>query len=56
MTWGDPAAAAASDGKAVFDVKEGFMGVWHLSEPGSNQPGGIQGLDRQRGARHRRPR
>jgi hypothetical protein len=42
MTWGDPGATAASDGKAVFDVKEGFMGVWHLSEPGSNQAGGYK--------------
>ncbi len=42
MTWGDPAAPAASDGAAVFDVKEGFMGVWHLSEPGSTQAGGYK--------------
>ena len=39
MTWGDPAAMDASDGKAVFDTKDGFMGVWHLSEPGSNEDG-----------------
>jgi hypothetical protein len=35
MTWGDPNAMPASNGAAVFDAKEGFMGVWHLSEPGS---------------------
>jgi hypothetical protein len=32
MYWGNPAAADASDGAAVFDSSSGFEGVWHLSE------------------------
>jgi hypothetical protein len=39
MSWGDPAAAAASDSKAVFDTADGFVGVWHLGEEGSATPG-----------------
>ncbi len=35
MTWGDANAASASDGKAVFTKDDGYLGVWHLSEPGS---------------------
>jgi Concanavalin A-like lectin/glucanases superfamily/Domain of unknown function (DUF2341) len=35
MTYGDPAAASASNGQAVFPKEEGFLGAWHLSEPGS---------------------
>ena len=42
MSWGDPAAADASDSAAVFDVKEGFGGVWHLSEPGSTTADGYK--------------
>lgn len=30
--WGNPAAPAAADGKAVFDTADGFGGVWHLAE------------------------
>ena len=35
MTWGDPNAASASNGKAVFPKEDGYLGAWHLSEPGS---------------------
>jgi len=42
MSWGDPAATSASDSKAVFDVKEGFAGVWHLNDPGSTTAGGYK--------------
>ena len=42
MTWGDPNAADASDGKAVFSAEDGFLGVWHLSEPGSTTPAGYK--------------
>ena len=35
MTWGDAGASDASDSHTVFDTKEGFVGVWHLNEPGS---------------------
>jgi hypothetical protein len=32
MYWGNPAAAAVSNGAAVFDTAKGYVGVWHLSE------------------------
>jgi hypothetical protein len=35
MSWGNAAATDGSDSHAVFDTKDGFVGVWHLSEPGS---------------------
>jgi hypothetical protein len=35
MTFGDANAADASDGKKVFDVADGYLGVWHLSEAAS---------------------
>jgi biopolymer transport protein ExbB len=33
MYWGNPDAASASNGAAVFDTANGFQGVWHLAEP-----------------------
>ncbi|HXU83678.1 MAG TPA: DUF2341 domain-containing protein [Polyangia bacterium] len=39
MTFGDASAADASDGKKVFDVADGYLGVWHLSEAGSTAAG-----------------
>ncbi|HET7722964.1 MAG TPA: DUF2341 domain-containing protein, partial [Acidimicrobiales bacterium] len=39
MTWGDPVATDAGDSKKVFDVAEGWAGVWHLAEPGSMAAG-----------------
>jgi hypothetical protein len=39
MSWGDAAATDASDSKKVFDVAEGFAGVWHLNETAANAPG-----------------
>jgi Concanavalin A-like lectin/glucanases superfamily/Domain of unknown function (DUF2341) len=32
MSWGNPAASMVSNGPAVFDTANGFLGVWHLSE------------------------
>src|SRR5688572_10259815 len=34
MHWGNPDAPAASDSPAVFDTRDGFVGVWHLNESG----------------------
>jgi hypothetical protein len=42
MTFGDASAADASDGKKVFDVADGYLGVWHLGEPGSTTAGGYK--------------
>jgi hypothetical protein len=42
MTFGDAAAADGSNGKAVFPKEEGFLGVWHLSEPASTTADGYK--------------
>ncbi|MBN1127849.1 MAG: DUF2341 domain-containing protein [Chitinispirillaceae bacterium] len=34
MYWGNAAAQEASNGAAVFDTADGFMGAWHLAGPG----------------------
>jgi hypothetical protein len=39
MHWGDVAAQNIGDSKAVFSNKEGFVSVWHLSEPGDTTAG-----------------
>ena len=35
MYWGNPAAVSTSNGDAVFDSANGFVGVWHLDEGGT---------------------
>jgi hypothetical protein len=35
MWWGNPNAVSASNGEAVFDTTEGFLGVWHLGGSGN---------------------
>jgi hypothetical protein len=42
MKWGNPSATDASNSQAVFDTKDGFLGVWHLSEPGSTTADGYK--------------
>jgi len=37
MYWGNINAPAQSNSTAVFDTTEGFIGVWHLAEAGTNQ-------------------
>jgi len=32
MYWGNPSAASASNGAAVFDTANGFQGVWHMND------------------------
>lgn len=32
MHWGKADAASESDGKAVFDVMNGYLGVWHMGD------------------------
>jgi hypothetical protein len=39
MSWGNAAATDTSDSHTVFDTKDGFLGVWHLAEPGSTTAG-----------------
>jgi hypothetical protein len=33
VSWGDPSAKCASNGKAVFDKSNGHCGVWHMNGP-----------------------
>jgi hypothetical protein len=42
MRWGNADASEVSDSKAVFDAKEGFVGVYHLNEEGSTEEGGYK--------------
>ena len=39
MHWGNPDATSASSSRTVFAMADGYLGVYHLSEPGSNNPG-----------------
>jgi hypothetical protein len=38
MHWGSADATDAGDTKKVFDTADGFVGVWHLDEDGSDTP------------------
>ena len=42
MYWGNTAAPDASDSKKVFDTTQGFIGVWHLADPGSTAADGYK--------------
>jgi hypothetical protein len=40
LHWGDQQAADIADTKKVFDMADGFAGVWHLNDVGSSTTGG----------------
>ena len=42
MHWGNADAPDVADGRAVFDSKEGFVGVYHLNEEGSSDEDGYK--------------
>jgi hypothetical protein len=42
MHWGNGEAHDAGESKAVFDTKEGWVGVYHLSEPGNSSEEGYK--------------
>ncbi|MDB5050236.1 MAG: putative protein of unknown function acetylesterase [Fibrobacteres bacterium] len=42
MYWGNAAAQTESNPKAVFTLEDGWMGVWHMSEPGNTTSGGYK--------------
>jgi hypothetical protein len=42
MYWGNPAATAAGDSKAVFAAADGWVGGWHLGEAGNTAEGGYK--------------
>ena len=43
--WGNPDAADASDGKAVFNEGNGFCSVWHMDEPVADDTGSVTTKD-----------
>ena len=43
--WGNPAAAAASDGKAVFNAGNGFCSVWHMDGTVADDTGSVESRD-----------
>jgi hypothetical protein len=42
LHYGNPAVESAARPAAVFDPREGFVGVWHLDDEGSSQGEGYQ--------------
>lgn len=42
MHWGNPAAKSESNSKAVFALEDGWVGVWHMGEPGNTAAGGYK--------------
>ncbi len=44
MFWGNAIAADSSDGTAVFDTTNGFVGVWHLEDMTDASPQGNTGI------------
>lgn len=45
LFWGDPDASDASDGGAVFDAGNGYVGVWHMGEESRDEVGGLPAKD-----------
>ncbi len=39
MHWGNPDAASESSGTAVFNASNGYLSVWHMSEPVKDEVG-----------------
>jgi hypothetical protein len=45
LYWGNPAAASESNGKAVFNASNGYLGVWHMGDGVKDDAGGLEGRD-----------
>ena len=45
MHWGQPKAASESNGKAVFNGTNGYLSVWHMSDPVTDEVGTIDSKD-----------
>jgi hypothetical protein len=45
MFWGKPDAKSESNGKAVFNETNGYLGVFHLDDPVVEETGGIEAKD-----------
>ena len=46
MHWGKPDAKSASDGKAVFNASNGYIGVWHLGDEVRDVVGKLDSVDK----------
>jgi len=42
LHWGNAAASDASDANAVFDMRAGYVAVWHLADDGGMEEGGYR--------------
>ena len=45
MHWGKAAALSESNGKAVFNASNGFVSVWHMTEPLTDEVGTLESKD-----------
>jgi hypothetical protein len=45
MHWGNPAAAHASDGRAVFNASNGYVSVWHMDQTVTDEVGTLESND-----------
>jgi hypothetical protein len=45
MHWGNPGAANASDGQAVFNASNGYVSVWHMDESVKDEVGTLESND-----------
>jgi len=46
VRWGNRDAASESDGKAVFNGSNGYLGVWHMSDPVRDEVGTVRSSDK----------
>ena len=45
LHWGKPDAASESNGRAVFDKTNGYLGVWHMGDGVKDDAGGLETKD-----------
>ncbi|MCX6876583.1 MAG: DUF2341 domain-containing protein [Verrucomicrobia bacterium] len=45
LYWGKPDAASESNGKAVFNESNGYLSVWHMSDPVKDEVGTVESKD-----------
>jgi hypothetical protein len=45
LHWGNPDAASESDGKAVFNASNGYLSVWHMSDPVQDEVATLKTVD-----------
>jgi hypothetical protein len=46
LHWGKPDAVSESSGKAVFNDSNGYLGVWHLTDPAADAVGALKSTDK----------